>query len=318
MASLVELFDSLETDRIAEYIRTQQEEHLLLDFKTITRSDLSGSDDRKNLAKALSGFANSDGGLIVWGVEARKLKPDGPDCASGEKEIDNLPTFVSRLNEFTGSFVRPLVEGVRHRALPTKEARGFAVTIVPESDAGPHMALGGEGRYYKRSGSSFYPMEHFDIEDMFGRRRKPRFEVEFTIASRGSMRSGSTIEHRNPIGVFLTNRGRGSASNLFARLTVSAPYVISSIGPEPDGRGGLTRISEDGNRQASFGGGANVVVHPGMRQGVAAVGVTVGVGQQKIDDLEVSLELAADDIPLTASTHRLSGAQIRAALGNFA
>jgi hypothetical protein len=316
--SLGDLFDSLDVARIAEYIRMQQEEHLLLDFKTVSRGDLSAPDDRKNLAKALSGFANSDGGLIVWGVEARKLKPDGPDCASAEKPIENLATLVSRLNEFTGSFVRPLVDGVRHRALPIADNRGYAVTIVPPSDAGPHMALGGEGRYYKRSGSSFYPMEHFDIEDMFGRRKKPRFEVEFTVASRGSARSNGIIEHKNPIGIFLSNRGRGSATNLFARLTVTAPYVLSSIGPEPDGRGGLTRISEDGNRQASYSAGANVVVHPGMRQGIAAIGLTVSIGQQELADLEVVLDLAADGVPLTTSMHRLSGAQIRSDLGNFA
>lgn len=316
--SLADLFASLDAARIAEYIRTQQEEHLLLDFKTVNKSDLSATDDRKNLAKALSGFANSDGGVIVWGVDARKLKPDGPDCANAPKEIDNVATLVSRLNEFTGSFVRPFVDGVRHRALPTTDGRGFAVTFVPASDAGPHMAMGGEGRYYKRSGSSFYPMEHFDIEDMFGRRKKPRFDVEFTVTSRGSMRSGGIVEHENPIGVFLANHGRGSATNIFARLTVSAPFVLSAVGPEADGRGGLTRISEDGNRHASYGGGANVVVHPGMRQGVAAVGVTVSVGQEQLADLELVLEVAADGMPLTKSTHRLSGADIRSALGNFA
>lgn len=316
--SLADLFDSLDAARIAEYIRTQQEEHLLLDFKTVSRSDLSASDDRKNLAKALSGFANSDGGLIVWGVEARKLRSDGPDCATAEKEIDDLATLVSRLNEFTGSFVRPLVDGVRHRAVPTAGNRGFAVTIVPESDVGPHMALGGEGRYYKRSGSSFYPMEHFDVEDMFGRRKKPRLDVEVTVASRGSVRGGGVIEHKNPVGVFVSNSGRGSATNLFVRLTISPPYVLSSIGPEPDGRGGLPRLSENGNRQASYAGGANVVVHPGMRQGIAAIGVTVTVGQEQLSDLEMVVELAADGIPLTKSTHRLSGTQIRSDLGNFA
>jgi hypothetical protein len=35
----------------------------------------------------------------------------------------------------------------------------------------------GEDRYYKRSGDSFYKMEHFDIEDMLGRRQKPKLSV---------------------------------------------------------------------------------------------------------------------------------------------
>ena len=28
-------------------------------------------EERRNFAKAVSGFANSDGGLIVWGIDAR-------------------------------------------------------------------------------------------------------------------------------------------------------------------------------------------------------------------------------------------------------
>jgi hypothetical protein len=50
-------------------------------------------------------------------------------------------------------------------------------TFVPETDGGPFMALFGEQRYYKRSGDSFYQMEHFDLEDMFGRRQKPNLEM---------------------------------------------------------------------------------------------------------------------------------------------
>ena len=39
------------------------------------------------------------------------------------------------------------------------------------------MAKAGEDRYYKRSGASFYRMEHFDLEDMFGRRLKPKLNT---------------------------------------------------------------------------------------------------------------------------------------------
>ena len=117
-----------------------------LDFKTINRSDLTHSDDKKNLAKALSGFSNSSGGLIVWGVIARKNAAN-VDCASGTQEIDHLPLFVSRLNELTGEAVSPLVENVQHKPRPTNGNRGFAVTLVPESDSGPHMDKLGEDRY---------------------------------------------------------------------------------------------------------------------------------------------------------------------------
>jgi AhpD family alkylhydroperoxidase len=117
----------------------------------------------------VSGFANSSGGIIVWGVDARKNAQD-VDCAVGRKEIEPIKLFLSRLNALTGQAVSPIVDGIRHRAIETTENSGFAITLVPETESGPHMAKLGEDRYYKRSGDSFYKMEHFDLEDMFGRR----------------------------------------------------------------------------------------------------------------------------------------------------
>jgi predicted HTH transcriptional regulator len=61
-------------------------------------------DDKRNLAKCLSGFANSSGGIIVWGVDARK-NAQGIDCASAASEIASIRQFLSRLNELTGEAV---------------------------------------------------------------------------------------------------------------------------------------------------------------------------------------------------------------------
>ncbi|MBW9235526.1 ATP-binding protein, partial [Leptospira santarosai] len=65
-------------------IDEQQEENLFLDFKLktdATSSNLS-KDDKKNYAKALSGFSNTSGGIIIWGVDCRKNE-EGVDGASG-------------------------------------------------------------------------------------------------------------------------------------------------------------------------------------------------------------------------------------------
>jgi hypothetical protein len=56
-------------------------EDLHLDFKQLQRP-FEHRDDKRNLAKALSGFANSDGGIIIWGIDARE-KNGEPDCSNG-------------------------------------------------------------------------------------------------------------------------------------------------------------------------------------------------------------------------------------------
>lgn len=224
-----QLYEVIDLQHIDDFLTNRQEEHLTLDFKTINRTDLSDKDDRRNFAKALSGFANSSGGLIIWGVEARK-NPQGIDCAVGKREITNLRLFLAKLNEFTGNFISPIVEGVVHKEIKTESDKGYAVTLVPVSSAGPHMAKAGEDRYYKRSGDGFYRMEHFDLEDMFGRRPHPklvtRLKKGFPIASDPYPKPKWQI-------IFdIVNAGRGTAKLIALEFvyTMGMSYGSSNFG----------------------------------------------------------------------------------------
>lgn len=160
--NLIELFNKLDLDIIEKYIQEKQEENLHLDFKEINRNDLSHTDDKKNFSKALSGFANSDGGLIIWGIKAKK-NSENIDCAQEKVPIINVQLLVSRLNELTGRSVNPIIDNVLHKAIFESGNAGYAISYIPASDSGPHMGKLGEDRYYKRSGDSFYRMEHYDI-----------------------------------------------------------------------------------------------------------------------------------------------------------
>ncbi len=174
--NLRDTFDAIDLETIRRYVADRQEEHLNLEFKTVKNASLNLPEDKQNFARALSGFANSSGGIVVWGVDARK-NADGVDCASELIPIVNARQLVGRLNQLTGEAVTPLVDGVVHKAIEAEENKGFAVSLIPESVSGPHMGKLGEHRYYKRSGDSFYKMEHFDIQDMFGKRLRPDLKI---------------------------------------------------------------------------------------------------------------------------------------------
>ncbi len=62
VVNLVNIFESLSILDIEQFVRSKQEETLHLEFKTISKPDMSARNDRRNLATSLSGFANSDGG----------------------------------------------------------------------------------------------------------------------------------------------------------------------------------------------------------------------------------------------------------------
>src|SRR5689334_4316045 len=104
MGRAEDLFERLTRDgeaAIVEMIAQRQVEDLFLDFK---RSHDSGVGtklhqfDLENFGRAVSGFGNSDGGVIVWGV-ACKRDPTGADVPSAKVPIEEPQRFVGWLND---------------------------------------------------------------------------------------------------------------------------------------------------------------------------------------------------------------------------
>lgn len=291
--SLPQSFESLSLDDLHEFVARGQEESLHLDFKTIADSSLSTADDRRSFARALSGFANSSGGLVVWGIDARK-NSDGVDCAVGFKEIDRVPKLVARLNQLTGEAAEPTVPGVLHRAIVSADRRGFAVTLVPESDRGPHMAKLGLDHYYKRSGDSFYRMEHFDIADMFTRRRRPRLVVTATV--RG-------FNEQAAVQIGLRNEGRASAKSAYLAIQCPPPFSRSRWGLDGNGLEGMQNTrSMVGTYSWAYEGGSGWVLHPGVSREILLLHLGLQPKAPPSSDLVVEYAIACDDHPLEESS----------------
>jgi len=81
--------ESAETDAfklVEAFVAESKAEDLYLDFTRKSKPNVAvlNDDDKKNLSKAMSGFANSVGGVIVWGVIAERGRkdPELPDVAT--------------------------------------------------------------------------------------------------------------------------------------------------------------------------------------------------------------------------------------------
>jgi len=166
---------------IEEFVHENRPENVFLDFKEKKSADgrkALSDDDKNNFAKALSGFANSSGGVLIWGVGEKRI--DDSTVAYQKMPISNLSMFIKNLESLLPEAVVPDVDGVRNEAIKIEDDQdnGYVVTLVPESARPPHRAEFKLHQYYKRSGDSFRTMEHFDIEDMFGRRACPDLVLE--------------------------------------------------------------------------------------------------------------------------------------------
>ena len=269
-------FASISLETIRDFVAAGREEDLHLDFKLVTDPNLS-RDDRKSLDVALSGFANSDGGIVIWGVEARPNSV-GVDCAVSLREIAHTFVCLTRLNTLTGQCVSPLVDGVEHRAVLSNGTAGFCVSLVPPSDSGPHMAKAGEDRYFKRSGSGFYRMEHFDLEDMFGRRQRPSISLNLSLVPRAGE------DPHEELHFSIINAGRGVAKHSGFLCKFEPGVRVAGV------RGHLTDVSNlnRGNPMVSYQDNVGVV-HPNGIASSAGHAIIQRTAKGQLLKIEVSL-----------------------------
>src|SRR5215469_3108637 len=170
-------------------VPNQIEEDVYLDFKRKTHENTSELEDpdKGNLARAISGFANTDGGIVIWGVAAHGSKYE-PDVARELRPIRDLRAFVTRLNSMCGQAVTPPLAGIENRAVPCRDAQdiGYVITVVPkrrESLTQAEMGKECKGRFFLRSGSGFFPIPQSLLAEFFARRPMPQLALSLKFAA---------------------------------------------------------------------------------------------------------------------------------------
>lgn len=258
-----EYFEKIDLVEIESLVDNKQEENLYLEFKTVNHpvyNDGNKNVDKKHFSTCLSGFANSNGGIVIWGIKANK-DSNGVDCANDLKPIKQLTKLINMFNSLEGQAVTPTIRGVKHKKIDNGEDTGFIVTYVPESDSSPHMANFADNHYYKRNGDSFLRAEHFDIIDMLSRRKQPRLKLECKnikkVLERGT-------HWRFEFIVSLTNEGKVTAKYPYLAFNISRPFHRETYGVNGMGFTGLKLTSDNLNYLHCYRGGNEIVIHPQM------------------------------------------------------
>ena len=96
-----------------------------LEFKRKARPENGDFErgDKQALGQTLSAFANSAGGVLIFGVKAAKV--DGVDCVQDLEPIANIASFASTARQLVGSYLLPRHEGVRVQEIARVGQPGF-------------------------------------------------------------------------------------------------------------------------------------------------------------------------------------------------
>ena len=150
-----------------------------IDFKGQPNDDKDG---KKIWSKAISAFANMNDGLIVWGIDARKLPPRDIDAASGLRLIPDPSAFESRLRDWVRDATNPPAIGIDYRSYPGPDGQGFVVCYVPESTHKPHRAEWADRRYYYRAGDDFHEAGPAMLRILFNPQVFPQLKLLVTLS----------------------------------------------------------------------------------------------------------------------------------------
>lgn len=145
-------------------IDSQIPESVHLDYKR-SEALTKGKPDaiKAELAKDVSAFANSDGGILIYGVAEEALFPHHID-----QGVDDETWSVERLESVINSRITPRIDGVAIHRLPLDSGRSIFVLGIPRSNKAPHQEMYGH-RYYRRVGTQSIPLEDFEIRDLRNR-----------------------------------------------------------------------------------------------------------------------------------------------------
>jgi Putative DNA-binding domain len=224
-----ELFEQIKNkgeDAINEFILTRKSEELFLDFKRSAdngNGKLLNTSDREKLAKAISGFGNSEGGVLVWGIDCSK-DTDFADVAKAKFPIKNVKRFASWIeNAISGCTLPPHKNVMTFTIESGKSGDGYVVNLIQKSDLAPHQCIYNYS-YYLRSGSNFGHVPHAILAGLFGKRPQPKIINMYTFTPR---RVDTHIAGEHSIhfelGLLMANQSSAIANNIFLHTKIFPP-----------------------------------------------------------------------------------------------
>ena len=200
----------------------------------------------------LSAFANTGGGVVIWGIHAPKEKAEKATPAHDAGTLEKV------LKELLNDAVEPPVPGVE--ILPIKQSgtdRGFVVCFIPKSHYAPHRAMWAEKEYYLRVNHSSVWMPTEVLRRMFYPHTEPRLipHVELSVGQCQYLgNTGLSIA----LSVDLENRGSSSAKSTYIRPVAVGNYLLKAT-PSP--------LWEERKSKNEVGFACKVTIHPGERVG---------------------------------------------------
>ncbi|GFZ93743.1 hypothetical protein GCM10008018_45170 [Paenibacillus marchantiophytorum] len=206
----------LTAEDIGQLVFNKVPESITLEYKAEGPA-LSSDGDKKEFLGDLSAMANTNGGLLIFGI--KEAKEDGknagyPEEITGIKDPRNgNPVNVEQLKQVLDSVIRdnlaPRLSGIEYAPIQYEDRLVFIIG-VPRSLQSPHMiTFKSDTKFYKRTNSGKYQMDVREIREAMLRTsrwkesaeqfREVRINAKHRIDT-GPIYGGTVLLHVIPLG----------------------------------------------------------------------------------------------------------------------
>jgi hypothetical protein len=163
---------------LKSFINDGIEENLNLDYKAadaLAKTDLK----KKEISKDVSALANSDGGIIIYGI-AEYNAPDKSHLPEKIVPVSRKDFSKEWLEQIINTNIFPRISNIKITPVKINNSDNEVIYVVdvPKSNTA-HQA--NDKRYYKRFNFESIAMYDYEIRDILNRAHTPILKLEFVI-----------------------------------------------------------------------------------------------------------------------------------------
>jgi len=159
-----ERFEEINAVKINALIENKVPEDLHLDYKQELK--FSRDEDKKDLLSDVCAFANSGGGVLLFGISEERNGNDhtGTPSAITPINTENRDEVIRKIDQSIKDSIEPIIHGIR---IDFIESTGVLAIFVPYSLNTPHMVkYAGISKFYARGNATKHQMNVYQIKDM--------------------------------------------------------------------------------------------------------------------------------------------------------